>query len=65
MAILSKGYKPDNAEPHNSQNLVLRIFEAFVPISLNVNLSLDEALLKFLLYVRQTWMTQLIMASSL
>ena len=46
-------------------NLALRIFEAFVPILLNVNLSLNQTLLTFLLYVRQTWMTQLILAISL
>ena len=37
-------------------------FEAFVQILLNVNLSLNQTLLTFWLYVRQTWMTQLILA---
>ena len=46
-------------------NLALQIFQAFVPILLNVNLSLNEALLTFLLSVRQTWMTQLILGVSL
>ena len=36
-------------------------FEAFVRILLNVNLSLNQTLLTFWLYVRQTWMTQLIL----
>ena len=36
------------------QNLALRLFEAFVQILLNVNLSLNQTLLKFLLCVRQT-----------
>ena len=65
MAILSKGCKPDNFEPCNSLNLALQIFEASVRILLNVNLSLNQTLLTFLLYVRQTWMTQLILAISL
>ena len=45
-------------------SLALRIFEAFVWILLIVNLSLNETLLTFLLCVRQTWMTQLILAIS-
>ena len=43
-------------------SLALRIFEAFIRILLIVNLSLNQTLLTFLLCVRQTWMTQLIMA---
>ena len=39
-------------------SLALRIFEAFM------NLSLNQTLLAFLLYVRQTWITQLILAIS-
>ena len=46
-------------------SLALRIFEAFVWILLIVNLSLNQTLLTFLLYVRQTWMTQLIIEISL
>ena len=46
-------------------SLALRIFEAFVRILLIVNLSLNQTLLTFLLCVRQTWMTQLILAVSL
>ena len=46
MAILSKGCKPDNFQPHNSlkpHNLsALQIFEAFIQILLNVNLSLNQ-----------------------
>ena len=38
-------------------SLALRIFEAFIWILLIVNLSLNQTLLKFMLYVRQTWMT--------
>ena len=40
------------------------MFEAFVQILLIVSLSLNQTLLTFLLYVRQTWMTQLILAIS-
>ena len=43
----------------------LQIFEAFVRTLLNVNLSLTQTLLIFLLCVKQTWMTQLILAISL
>ena len=46
-------------------SLALRIFEAFIRILLIVNLSLNQTLLTFLLCVRQTWMTQLILAISL
>ena len=53
------------AEPHSFLNLALRIFEAFVPILLNANLSFNQTLLAFLYYVRQTWMIQLILAVSL
>ena len=53
MAILSKGCKPENFNPHNSLKLsftniwglALQIFEAFVPALLNVNLSLDQILI--------------------
>ena len=40
---------------------MLTIFEVFVSILLNVNISLNQTLLTFLLYVRQTRMTQLIL----
>ena len=47
------------------KNLALRIFEAFIRILLIANLSLNHTLLTFLLCVKQTWMTQLILAISL
>ena len=47
-----------------SINLALPIFEVFVHIFLNMNLSLNQTLLTFLLYVRQTLITQLILAIS-
>ena len=66
MTILSKASKPDNFESHNSLKLsfALQIFEAFVQILLNVNLSLNQTFLTFLPCVRQTWLTQLILAIS-
>ena len=39
----------------------VQIFEAQVRILLIVDLSLNQTLLTFLLYVRQTWMAQLIL----
>ena len=65
MAILSKGCNPDNLEPLNSLKHSFTNIEVFVPIFLNVNLFLNQTLLKFLLCGRQTWMTQLILAISL
>ena len=41
------------------------MFEVFVWILLNVNLSLNQPLLTFLLCVREIWMTQLIWVVSL
>ena len=43
-------------------SLALRIIEAFIRILLIVNFFFNQTLLTFLLYVRQTWMTQLILA---
>ena len=43
----------------------IQIFEAFVSILLIVHLSFNQTVLTFLLYVRQTWMAQLILAISL
>ena len=65
MAILSEESKADNFEPHSSLTLNFTNFEVFVPILLNVNLSLNQTLLTFLLYVRQIWMIQMILAISL
>ena len=64
MAILSKACKLDNFESHNSLKLSFMNMEAFVQILLIVNLSLNQTLLTFLLCVRQTWMTQLILTIS-
>ena len=45
--------------------LALGIFEVFLRILLIMNLSLNQTLLTYLLYVNQTWMTQFILANSL
>ena len=42
MAILSKGCEPDNFESQIFWNLTLQMFEVFVRILLNVNLSLNQ-----------------------
>ena len=61
MVIISKGCKPDNFKSHNSLKLNFTKFEVFIQVLLNVNLSLNQTLLTFLLYMKQTWMTQLIL----
>ena len=71
IVILSKGRKPDKFESQlkfekqkveTLWNLALPVFEVYVQISLDVNFSLNQTLFTFLLYVRQTWMTQLVLA---
>ena len=53
MAMLIKGRKTDYFESHNSLELsFMSILEAYVQILLIVNLSLNQTLLTFLLYVR-------------
>ena len=64
LAILSKGCKSDNFEPHNSLKLSFANMRG-LHSNFNVNLSLNQPLLTFLLSMRQTWMTQLILAISL
>ena len=60
--ILSKEWNPHNFEPHNSLNLSFTNIRGLFSFLLNINLSLNQTSLTFLLYVRQTWMTQLILA---
>ena len=60
MAILLKECEPYNFESYNSLKLSSQISEVFV-----VNLSLNQTLLTFLHYARQTCMTQLTLAVSL
>ena len=66
MAILSKACKPDNFKSHNSLKLsftnIRGLRSNFVDCE---SLSLNQTLLTFFLYVKQTGMTQLIMAISL
>ena len=59
MAILSKGHKPDTFESDNSLKLSFTNIWGLCSILLLVNLSLNETLL------RQTWMTELVLAISL
>ena len=65
MAILSKACKPDNSKSHNSLKLSFTSIGGFHSNFIIVNLSLNQTLLTCLLCVRQTWMTQLILAISL
>ena len=65
MAIFSKACKPDNFESHNSLKLSFTNIRGLAGILLILKLSLNQTLLTFLLCVRQTWMTQLILAISL
>ena len=58
MAI-SKGCKAENCKSHNSLKPSFANIKSFVGILLNVNLSLNQTLLTFLLYVRQTYMIQI------
>ena len=59
MAILSKDINQINLNHTTLWNLALPIFEVFIVILLNVNLSLNQTLMSFLLHVKQTWMTLL------
>ena len=65
MAILSKVCKPDNFELLNYLKLSFTNIQGLRLNLLIVSLSLNQTLLTFLLYVRQTWMAQLILAISL
>lgn len=53
------------AVEHLQESSALPIFEVFVLIVLVVNFSLSQALLIFLLYMKQTRKTQLILTISL
>ena len=61
MAILSKACKTDNFELHNSLKLSFTNIRGICSNLLIAKLSLNQTLLKFLLCVRQTWMTRLIL----
>ena len=62
MATLSKAYKPDSFESHNSLKLSITNIRGLHQNFFIVNLFLNQNLLTFLLCVRQTWMTRLILA---
>ena len=65
VAILSKGCKLDNFQSYNSLKLSFTKICHLRSNLLNVNLPLNQTLLTFWLYVRKTWMTQMILAISL
>ena len=62
MVILSKACKTDNFELGNSLKLSSTNIRGLCSNLLITNLSLNQTLLTILLCVRQTWMTQLILA---
>ena len=63
--ILSKAPESSNFESHNSLKLSFsNICEVFVRILSDLNLSLNQTLLTFMLCVRQTWMAQVIVVTS-
>ena len=62
MAILSKVCKPDNFESHNSLKLSFTNIRGLRSNFADCESSLESNSPDFLLYVRQTWMTQLILA---
>ena len=65
MAILSKACKPDNFELHNSLKLSFTNIPGLHSNFVDCESFLESILLTFLVFVRQTWMTQLIPAISL
>ena len=72
MAILSKACKPDNFQLRNSlkfsftniRGLHLNFADSKSFLESNLSFAFSKSLLTFLLCVRQTWMTQLILAIS-
>ena len=65
MAILSKGCKPDIFESHNSLKLNFTNIPDLRSNFVECESFLEHILLTFWLYVRQNWMTQLILAISM
>ena len=65
MAILSKACKPDNFESHNSLKLSFTNIRGLCSNFVDFESFLESNSPDILLYVRQTWMTQLILAISL
>ena len=64
MAILSKGCKSDNFEPHNSLKFSFTNIRG-VRSNVEDESSLNQTLLTFLVFLGQAWMAQLILAVSL
>ena len=66
MAILSKGCKPDNFEPHNSLKLsftnIRGLCSNFVECESFLESNSPEVLALCEFLVRETWITQLILA---
>ena len=62
MGILSKGYKPDNFEPHNSLKLSFTNIRGLRSNFVECESFLESNFSDFLLYARQTSVTQLILA---
>ena len=65
MVILSKPYKPDNFESHNSLKRSFTNIQGLQSNFVDCESFLESNFLTFLLYARQTWMTQLVLAISL
>ena len=65
MVILSKPYKPDNFESHNSLKRSFTNIQGLQSNFVDCESFLESNFLTFLLYVRQTWMTQLVLAISM
>ena len=65
MAILSKACKPDNFESHNSLKLSFTNIRGLRLSFVDCESFLESNSLTVLLCVRQSWMTQLILAISL
>ena len=62
MAILSKACKPDNFEPHNSLKLSFGNIRGLRSNFIECESFLESNSPDILLCLRQTWMTQLILA---
>ena len=65
MAILSTGCKPDNFEPHNSLKLSFTNIREQRPNFVECESFLESNSPDILALMRQTWMTQLVLAISL
>ena len=65
MAVLSKGCKPDNFEPQNSLKLSFTNIRDLRSNFVECESFLESNSPDIMLYVRQTWMTQLILEISL